>query len=525
MNDYHNKASSSQKEAIQGHIPGTNVTATLDNLGSNPPPNEHKDGNTAFQGQNQAEIEVQHDNHKDNSTFTDHTKTNADGSADWRSASKGPDGSKAMAEVNKTFHGQGESDTRVDKQGRDKLDTAESQGSDDHRFMSDKPGTKDDSSLVWDEDWQASQRKEEFAGKSVYDLHEESNSERKVQAKVEGDQGWGESEKGMGEFDAWFEEEKGWKEKLRDPRAGASTEAGLVAAAPTAAATMPGGAWKRDVLTTILVDGEAILLPADLAESESLAVQKRDDLDSTTSKCEHGESQWHCACRLGRARAYPCVAIFGVARPSMEQGPERVKGDVDLSARGEDPWSLAWSDFKDEHDANEEDKQAAKQWKEDKKGTSDRSELNDGPGPMPKPVDGRKRDTKDEPEDIGRSNINEGPGPMPWPVDGKKRSVTQFDSLPLPVIESRAVVSLPINSGGREDHSHRNDDKAGDAMYKVFFAFGIVMLVAVLAIGGLMVRMRVKSCLRRRRERLHRRAVVREVEGVGVVEMPFSGRM
>lgn len=219
VNDYHHQSGESEKQGIQGHIPGNNITDTLDHLGDKPSADEHKDGNTVFQGKGETQTDYQHDIHKDNSTFTDHELSTGEGDLDWKSAFKGPDGSKEMAEIDKDGQFKSEEDTRVDAQGKNQVAVQEATGSDDHRFVSDKPGTVDDSSLVWDEDWRSKTQKEEFSGQGVYDLHEESSSAHQVQAKVDGDQGWKDFEQDMRDFDdVFFDENAAWKEKMKDPR-------------------------------------------------------------------------------------------------------------------------------------------------------------------------------------------------------------------------------------------------------------------------------------------------------------------
>lgn len=160
-----------------------------------------------------------------------------------------------MSEIDKDGHYKDESDTRVDDQGKDKVETEQFNGSNDHRFMSDKPGTKDDSQLVWDEDWTQSKQKEEFEGKGVYDLHEETSQGHTVQAKVDGDQGWKEFEDDMDDFDdTFFTQDADWKNKMQDPRWSAATAtataAGLgVAATPGPMESGIAGIEARDAQT------------------------------------------------------------------------------------------------------------------------------------------------------------------------------------------------------------------------------------------------------------------------------------
>ena len=218
VNDFHNQASAHKNEAIQGHVPGNNITDTLNHLGENPKPNEQKDGNTVFQGKNDADWNHQQDIHKDKSSYTDHETNSGNQNTDWKSAHKGADGSKEMAEINKDNQFSNEEDTRVDSTGKDKVDVEESKGSDDHRFVSDKPGTENDSSLVWDEDNQQKKQKEEFQGNGVYDLHEENASERNVKVNIDGDQGRKAFEQDMKDFDNFFNNDEGWKASMQDPR-------------------------------------------------------------------------------------------------------------------------------------------------------------------------------------------------------------------------------------------------------------------------------------------------------------------
>ena len=193
------------------------MTEALNHLGQHPQPNEHKDSNTAFQGQSNANMTHTHDIHKDKTTFTDHEDNAGDMDEDWKSAYKGPDGSKEMSEIDKDGQFKDTSDTKVDAQGKDKLDSEEWRGSNDHRFMSDKPGTKVDSSLVWDEDQERKKQREEFQGKGVYDLHEETSSHDSVKAKVDGDQGWAGFEQSMNDFDNFFNGDREWTKKMQDP--------------------------------------------------------------------------------------------------------------------------------------------------------------------------------------------------------------------------------------------------------------------------------------------------------------------
>lgn len=137
---------------------------------------------------------------------------------DYKSAHKGPDGRKDMAEVSQDGQFRDESDTKVDAQGKDHVDVQTWRGSNDHRFLSDKPGTADDGALTWDEDWARKDQKAEFQGPGVYDLHEESDASSTVRAKVDGDQGWTQFEQDMDYFDALFADDAAWKAKMRDSR-------------------------------------------------------------------------------------------------------------------------------------------------------------------------------------------------------------------------------------------------------------------------------------------------------------------
>jgi len=219
VNDFHHELSNQSKEAIQGKVPGKNVTQTLDNLGANSPPNAKQDGSTAFQGKVDFNMDNKHDIHKDNATYTDHETDDANIDSDWKSSYKGADGSKSMSDIDYDAEYKNADDTKIDASGKDKLNSGEWKESNDHRFKADNPGTKNDGALTWDEDKTGKTQKQEFWGKGVYDLHEVNDETSSVKASVDGDQGWKAFDQSMDDFEDVFFQEGGaaWKEKVKDP--------------------------------------------------------------------------------------------------------------------------------------------------------------------------------------------------------------------------------------------------------------------------------------------------------------------